>query len=928
MSLTSVLRSGLSLSFGAIFSLAAASSAAADTYYFKTSEDLKITDRDGLPRADFWTGQPAHLHAALEGEGEVYAVGSGRRFEVAIRAAAPRKIEGRVFLGQPGYRPPAREGEEVVDVVRFTVDQTDADVAHRNAFLRTKLRYYQNRYRANIPGAAWFRHQVREAQRALGTKPTVVDPARLRGIQLRGGSASTYELFSGGRAVSENLQLDRELPIGAAGQAEIPLGSISGITVREFDWKPLIEDLKPEADPLAALIPFDQHAVFFPSFRAMVQLADYVEQHGAPILHAVEPRSEDAQTRKRYERQLCLPNTAVGRLLGPRLIQSLAITGGDPYLRTGSDVAILFEAKNVKALRTALDLQVATRSSLYKPAKPIQGEINGVTYTGARSADRVICAYVATLGNNVVVTNSPAQLARLIDVHKGQGQSLATLDEYTYFRDRYARGTKDAVALIVLSDATIRRWCGPKWRIANSRRTRAAAIMSDLQAVHFDKLVRGKVKLGPLHTERPLVGGGEMLLGPAGVRSEVYGHLAFQTPILEQNFTQVTKGEQLSYGRWRDGYQRNWSNFFDPIAIQFRMDKDKIAGDLTVMPLIVNSEYNRWVSIAQNAKITAVAGDPHAGTLAHFIMSLDVNSEFVKSQTNLLRGILPQELNINPLSWVGESIAVYLDDDPFWKELAMAQEADTRIPQDFLEKNLHRLPVAVHFEVKSVFRLTAFLVALRANVEQTAPGLTIWETKQHNGINYVTVGPSPDARSGTELDKIRLHYAASADGLTVTLNEDVLHRALDRRAAGKKAKAEDKEIAATGKPWLGENLCVQANKGLIYLLGRFATSEYQREMQRIAWANLPILNEWKRRYPKADPVALHAEHWHVRLVCPGGGTYRWNDEWETMESTVYGHPGEPKKGPSLPGPLQTVKWANFGITFEENGLRARAELGQ
>ena len=89
MSLTSVLRSGLSLSFGAIFSLAAASSAAADTYYFKTSEDLKITDRDGLPRADFWTGQPAHLHAVLEGEGEVYAVGSGRRFEVAIRAAAP-----------------------------------------------------------------------------------------------------------------------------------------------------------------------------------------------------------------------------------------------------------------------------------------------------------------------------------------------------------------------------------------------------------------------------------------------------------------------------------------------------------------------------------------------------------------------------------------------------------------------------------------------------------------------------------------------------------------------------------------------------------------------------------------------------------------------------------------------------------------------
>ncbi len=325
MSLTSVLRSGLLLLFGAIFSLAAASSAAADTYYFKTSEDLKITDRDGLPRANYWTTNL--LHAALEGEGEVYAVGSGRRFEVAIRAAAPRKIEGRIFLGQPGFRPPAREGEEVVDVVRFAVDQTDADVAHRDAFLRTKLKYYQHRYRANIPGAAWFRHQVRETQRELGMKPPVDDPARLRGIQRRGGSASTYELFSGGRAVSENLQLDREMPIGATGQAEIPLGSISGITVREFDWKPLIKDLKPEADALAALIPFDQHAVFFPSFRAMVRLADYVEQHGAPILHAVEPRSEDAQTRKRYERQLCLPTTALGRLLAAGLSAGTAYLG-------------------------------------------------------------------------------------------------------------------------------------------------------------------------------------------------------------------------------------------------------------------------------------------------------------------------------------------------------------------------------------------------------------------------------------------------------------------------------------------------------------------------------------------------------------------------------------------------------------------------
>ena len=45
-----------------------------------------------------------------------------------------------------------------------------------------------------------------------------------------------------------------------------------------------------------------------------------------------------------------------------------------------------------------------------------------------------------------------------------------------------------------------------------------------------------------------------------------------------------------------------------------------------------------------------------------------------------------------------------------------------------------------------------------------------------------------------------------------------------------------------------------------------------------------------------------------------------------MESSVYGHPGEPREGGALPALLQTITAANFGQTFEENGLRARLEL--
>ena len=57
-------------------------------------------------------------------------------------------------------------------------------------------------------------------------------------------------------------------------------------------------------------------------------------------------------------------------------------------------------------------------------------------------------------------------------------------------------------------------------------------------------------------------------------------------------------------------------------------------------------------------------------------------------------------------------------------------------------------------------------------------------------------------------------------------------------------------------------------------------------------------------FPDQDPVKVHERLWHTTLVCPGGGKYVWNDQWKTMESTVYGHPGQPKEGPEMATAMQ------------------------
>ncbi|MFC1716611.1 hypothetical protein ACFL6S_23285 [Candidatus Poribacteria bacterium] len=73
-------------------------------------------------------------------------------------------------------------------------------------------------------------------------------------------------------------------------------------------------------------------------------------------------------------------------------------------------------------------------------------------------------------------------------------------------------------------------------------------------------------------------------------------------------------------------------------------------------------------------------------------------------------------------------------------------------------------------------------------------------------------------------------------------------------------------------------------------------------------------------------MELHEKFWNTKLLCPGGGTYVWNEEWRTMESTVYGHPGEPRKGDLESLPLSAFVSGNFGLTFENQGLRTKVVL--
>ena len=804
--------------------------------------------------------------------------------------------------------------------LRFVLSQARATQEARKAFGEGRRAHYQRLLGQGYPGGAWFRLQANAGKYGLAADTLGLDEGQQRQAASDNDLHQTYDLFTGSRALSENLQLDRMLSPRGAGKETVALDSIEGVTVNEIDWTARIEGKTPAKDPLAPWIPADQHALFFPTFSDLIALSDEADAIGTPVLAMLEVRSEESGVKQRYQEQLALSMSALSRVLGPSIVASVAFTGSDPFLRMGSDVAILFEAKNPSLLAQHVRNKQEAARSRHPGLGELTGEVGGLAYRGVCSKTRAICSYMAVRDDVVVVTNSLAQLARIGRTVRGEAPNLGAAPEYTFFRDRYRIGEENESAFLILPDAAIRRWCSPRWRIADSRRLRALAVLSHLHALNPQALQSGAL-VGELQRGKglPDVGGVEWVDG--GILANEWGTLTFLTPIVEMEFDRVTRAEADAYNWFRNRYQSNWRAYFDPIGIRFSLDDSGLGMDVTVLPLIAASDYRELIELTTGgASMEASDGDPHAGALFRYGMSLNPESKLVREISGFAVTMAPG-LKGNVISWLGDHLEIYGDHDPFWAQLAAAPKKD-----DFLGHNLHRLPLAVRVEVTSPLQVTAFLATVRGFIEQAAPGMTRWEPQTYRGLSYVKVSPAQvwDDDLPREL---AIYYAVADKALTLTLNEDVLKRSLARSAMRMASPERKARVNRRGTPWVGSHVGFQADGETLELTEVGVRDELVPELQARSWGNLYILNEWKRLFPAADPVDVHRRLWGTRLTCPGGGSYAWNEEWQTMESTSYGHPGQPKAGPGLlRPPLSELVSGNFGLTFEDDGLRARALL--
>lgn len=721
-----------------------------------------------------------------------------------------------------------------------------------------------HKLKVDAPGGLWYRSWVQTTGRQR----------RERDFD------ETFKVLSGGRAIAENLALDRDLILGnSKEEAEVDILTIKGVTVEPIPWEERMPEGEITVDALSKRVPEDQYVMVVPSLRNLLSLMDRVEEAGTPFFQAFAAGTGYRGLTSRYRRQMGLDLPDVLARMLP--VKSVAVTGGDPFFPTGSAVAVLLETDKVDFVYGSLAKVIEAKAGAAGAVK-----VGGEGEVAFENKDRTFSSHLAVVNGVVVLANSASQIERLKQVGEGKIPALGTSAEYRFFRHRYPLGAGES-AYVFISDACLRDWAGPKVRIAASRRNRALAALGQVTS--------GVIAGRELRSDfEPLLGGVKNVGGK--VISERYGSLGFLTPISELDLTKVSAIEKQAYERWRRGYEGGWAKFFDPIAIQLNLSKEREEVDMTILPLRVDSDYAEVISLVGAARLSDASRAVAPESVFHFAMAIDHESEMFKEADVSMVEMLPG-LKINPLSWMGESFAVSLEDSLAWQG-------------DLDEEMLHELPVLLRFDVQSRIKLALFLTSLRGMIEGSSPDLLRWETREFEDQKYIAIVGAGD-EFGTDFT---IYYAALKTALLVTLNEDVLKRAMVRERAvvpGKKS---------------GEQVYVKTSPQFVQGLGEMSGTSWDERRNELSWRALPILNEWRKSKGAADPMAFHQAAFANVLTCPGGKGYRWNDQDLTMESVAYGHPGNPRYDGEPMEVLKRFKTMSAEATFEEGGMRMNLSL--
>jgi hypothetical protein len=679
----------------------------------------------------------------------------------------------------------------------------------------------------------------------------IFGPAVKRGIAARPRSpfelGRAMETTTGLLSVQEALQHDRPLLLAASKEKRsVPVAKLSPPRSKRHPWDELLRGMpNPPAEPLAAAVPAEFWYARAADLASLFAVADELDAWGTPAANLMDRRLEERDLAERYETQLGLPRTALGRALGPEVIESVAFAGSDPYLREGSDVTAIFKVRRAPLFDAALESMVALAAKPHGSMTKRTVNHGALGIAIAATQDGAVRQHRATVGDLTIVSNSLAAMERVLDTLDGKHTRLADELDFRYMLARDA--SERSPLLVFLGDRFIAEVIGPRQKILEARRQLAAA---ELMTPGFAALLHGWLRGASPASVDALVAtkllrkeelkhasGGAIEWRPGTAAHSTWGTPAALTPLLElPSPDAVTESERAAYDGFSRTYETYWYRYLDPAALRIGVRAEKPAAltlDLRVLPLIDGTDYREILELAGQARVTV----PPVVDGLRAALGIGADARLRHEAASLTRGALGR--HAVKLDFLGDWAMVGIADRTRLAGIAERlrlplPEAPEPEPTKRVDEIVEaaQIPAYAAVEIRSSAGAGLALAAVRKMADETLRGLLTWSdagVEHGTTIFRVAIGQHRESspEDADERSEVVLFYALAEKAFLVSLDERVLRGLVADLAEGRGPVATNGKPRADGAQ-LVVDLAGQRSGGLFTVFGWLLSEQLVR----------------------------------------------------------------------------------------------------
>ena len=388
-------------------------------------------------------------------------------------------------------------------------------------------------------------------------------------------------------------------------------------------------DVPDGIEPLATVVPAECFYLRFGSFENYSWTKKFLDRSKGDLTNLVALRSIQRPTNATLQQQLGLSESALSTVLGPTVINDVALVGLDPYLRDGAAFGIVFEASNNFLLGSSLGGQRRSAAKGYADAQQETVTLAGQEVSYFHTPGGELRSYFAQRDNFHMVTTSRTLAERFLQAGK-QRPSLAQATDFVQAR-AVMPGKKNGTVFAHVPRAFWDQLTSPAVRIEFERRQRSLAEIEALALAGYaarqervpaespDQLMEaGYLPLGfGSHAD-----GSTIVIGEGGPRDSVRGTPGRMIPIADMPATSYTPTESKRYAEYVDTI-RNEAGWLPPVTVEIERNGAQPGELERVMMRVRVGDYAR-TQVANIAKRLAPPMSRRVAPIAGDVVAVEV----------------------------------------------------------------------------------------------------------------------------------------------------------------------------------------------------------------------------------------------------------------------------------------------------------------